>query len=411
VDNIPGAPVPVTNYFRFAHKYAYVTAQDKDNIDPKKILKPEDIVFKAGDDTAASVALRLDGIPDAIKQLALAQFEIQLANAKQQKVENETEAAKALRLQTMDYVGGKVKAILTDGEELSANIALNAGKDDISLDVSFKAKKGSPLAKDIETVGHARSMFGGLGKTGALQAAVAASLPDDLKKMLGPVIDDAIKEAVAKEKDEAKAKLAKQALEAIAPTLKAGELDAGVALTGPDRDGMYTAVGGLKVKDPKRIEDAAREAVKSMPAQDRAKVQLDAASVGSFKAHKILFDEKDEDTKKLFGTSGVYVLFTDNAVLVALGPDALKALQAATDLKPESAPLLSATASVARLASLDAKDKTAGKVAAEVWGKDPAGKDTVAATVEMGDAVRVKVTVKGKIIEFGTKAQKANESK
>jgi hypothetical protein len=304
-----------------------------------------------------------------------------------------------------------VKAILTDGEELSVNLAVSPGKDDISLDLTFKAKKGSPLAKDIETVGHAKSTFGGLGKGGALQVTVAAALPDDLKKMIGPVIDDGIKEAVAKEKDEAKAKLAKQALEAIAPTLKAGELDLGAALAGPDKDGKYTGIGGLKVKDAKKVEDAVREAVKSMPANEREKVQMDAAGVRSFKAHKILFDEKDEDAKKLFGTSGAYVVFTDDAVLVALGPDALKALEAATDLKPQSAPLLSATASVAKMAGLDTKEKNATKVAAEVWGKDPAGKDAIAATVEMGEAVRLKLTMKGKIIEFAAKTQKAGEGK
>ena len=52
---MPGLPDGVSLFFRFAHKYAYLTAQDKANIAEKKILKPEDVVFAPGVDTAAGV--------------------------------------------------------------------------------------------------------------------------------------------------------------------------------------------------------------------------------------------------------------------------------------------------------------------------------------------------------------------
>src|SRR5205823_24272 len=127
--------------------------------------------------------------------------------------------------------------------------------DDITIDASFKAKAGSQLAKDMESAGKGESLFGGLAtKDDAISGNITVTLPDEVKKALAPAIDDLIKEGLEQEKDQIKKALAKAALEKISPTLKAGEIDGGVSIRGPDKDGHYTFVGGLRVKDGKGIE-------------------------------------------------------------------------------------------------------------------------------------------------------------
>ncbi|MFL5339718.1 MAG: hypothetical protein ACJ8F7_06075 [Gemmataceae bacterium] len=408
VDKVPNAPAEVTLYFRFAHKYAYITANDKGNIAEKKIPKPEQITLAAGDDTAVALDFRLDGVPDLIKQFAQGALDTQLSSVKDQAPANESKAAKELRIKVIDTFGERLKAVLNDGEELSLKFGLNQKKDDVTIDLSFKAKKGTPLAKDIETVGKSSRLFANLGRGAALQVALGATLPEDVRKALEPLVDNAIKEELEKEKDQAKAKAQKAILEALAPTVKAGDLDLGVALTGPDADGHFTGVFGIKVKDAKTVEEAFRQVLAGVPAKDREKVQLDSTTIGDVKVHKVLFDEKDEGAKKVFGTSGVYIAFRDDALLVTLGPDALKALKGAVELKAAAGPVANVTAAVGKLAGMDTGDKNAQKAAKEIFGNAPAGSDTIALTVEMGDSAKLKLTVKGKIVELIAKSQKGD---
>src|SRR5207248_8001750 len=114
-----------------------------------------------------------------------------------------------------------------------------------------------------------------------------------------------------------------------------------------------------------------------------------------------------ENAKKLFGASGVYLMFKDDALLGAIGPDALKALKEAASLKPEAGPVLNVNVAVGRVVGLN-PDAKAQKAAKEVFGKATPGSDTVALTVEMGESVKLKLSVKGKILEFGSKTQKAD---
>ena len=67
--------------------------------------------------------------------------------------------------------------------------------------------------------------------------------------------------------------------------------------------------------------------------------------------------------------------------------------------KPSSA-LLKADVAVGRAAALNPADPKAAKVAQQAFGKDAKGSDAVTVTVEMGDAVKVSVNAKAKIVAF-----------
>jgi len=68
-------------FFRFANKCVYVTAMDRGHIDVAKLAAPEQL--PAGDaNSVVGVTLRFDRIPDDLKQMALGQIEVRLAEIK-----------------------------------------------------------------------------------------------------------------------------------------------------------------------------------------------------------------------------------------------------------------------------------------------------------------------------------------
>jgi hypothetical protein len=406
VGNIPNVPIPLTLYFRFENKYAYITANDKANIDKKKLLAPSKVL--ADDDSVVSLRASLADLPDLIKQQALLQLENGLSALKEKKDDKEPPAVTKAKTQIAEHFAGRIKMILNEGEAVTLRLAVDAKKDDIVVDLSFKAKAGTALAKDMESAAKGQSLFAGLaGKDDAISANITATLPEDIKKALGPVVDDLIKQATEQEKDEVKKALAKAGLERLAPTLKAGEIDAGVSLRGPDSGGHYTAVAGVHVKDGKGLEGFLRDMVKNMPEKDREKITLDADSAGDAKIHKLVIDNMDAEGKAIFGSPTVYLAVRDDAVFVGLGPDGLAALKTATQAKAQSAKLLNVNVSVARVAGLDKKNAGAAKVAKEVFGNNPHGSDTVNVTAEMDQALKLRVTVKGKVFAFGVKQEEA----
>src|SRR5262249_28946604 len=152
------------------------------------------------DDSLVSADIRLSAIPDQLKQMALAGLDNQLANEKEKKVEGESPAVQAFRLKIIDILAAEMKSIINDGDTVSLRVGVNPKKDDIPGDLSFTAKKGSPLDKQLSAAGKAKTLFAGLASdNAAVRFTAAAALPEELKKMLGPLVDDAISDALKKE--------------------------------------------------------------------------------------------------------------------------------------------------------------------------------------------------------------------
>src|SRR5207245_10830426 len=104
--------------------------------------------------------------------------------------------------------------------------------------------------KSVDELGRSRSLVGALVKRdAALNVLVHLALPENVRQVLGPVVDEEIRKDVEKEKDAAKRALAQQFLEAIKPSLKAGELDALFQLNGPTSDKTYDVLVGAKIKE------------------------------------------------------------------------------------------------------------------------------------------------------------------
>ena len=101
----------------------------------------------------------------------------------------------------------------------------------------------------------------------------------------------------------------------------------------------------------------------------------------------------------------------DDAVVVAVGPNAKEILKKAVSASPAPASLLKMEFSVSRLVALSkAYDAEASKRAAKkVFGDNPKTDDTFTLSVEGGDKLRVNLAVKGKVVQFFAELDKAKK--
>jgi hypothetical protein len=398
---------PVEGFLTIADGYAYVTALRKDSIASGTRLSATKLL-PADDRTLIGVTVRLDAIDDNLKQIALGQMENQMAAAKEKKSPNETPAQTKLREQLIDHFARQVKSLFTDGRAVEANVMLDRKTDDISAQLSVTAKPGSPLAKQIAGQSAKSSRFGPLDRAAA-QGALNVAVPDDLRAALTAALDDSFKQAQEHEKDLTKRAHAKKAYEAIAPTLKAGQLDLMVGLGGPNAEGKYTLFGGLKVQDAAKIERTVKELVPEIPdAKAKSAITLDAETIRGTKVHKVVPPDEDAEAKRIFGEkSPVMVAFPTDAVVVTFGADAAGVMKTLLEGSGTAGGPFKAEGSLSQLVGLEPMNgASAKKVAADVFGADPKG-DLIRVSVEGGPALRFQASMKCLVIKFGVKMDEA----
>jgi hypothetical protein len=405
--NVQQIPFPI--YFRFANSYAYLTINDSANIDPKTLPKPAD-VLGGKPEHIISVTARIDRFPDALKKMAVAYVENLLAAGKEQALPNETKAIKEFKEKAIDELVMNLKNLLDGGEEAALRLNVDPKKEEVALELELKGQKGSKLAKDIMSIRENKSAVGGALSfpDAALSINLSASLPENLKKLFPGVVDDVI-EIIKKQGNipgEIQTK-AEPLIKAVLPTVKAGELDLGLAMVGPDQSDKYTVIAGLKVVDGKKIEDAVRDIVKKeLPPEFSDLIQLNAEKLdGGATLHTVktsaFIDEKGE---KVIGKSDLHVVFKDNMILAAIGPRAKELLKKAVAGKPADVGVAQVSVSLSRIVPIlgeNAEQLAAAKKAAEkVFGKGASKADEIRFSIDGGDSLKVKLMAKGKAIAF-----------
>jgi len=395
-------PPQVQLFLKFENKYAYLTAQDKSALDTSKLLKPGDIIPE-GKGSTLSAMVDIAQIPEGLKKAFLAQLELGLAKAKDTKKPNESKEEAALRTQFMDQMGNFFASLVNDGGPVSLDVNIERKAEDLSLQISVTGKPNSNLAKAIADLAKVNSLFAGLHQANsAVSATVYSLLPESLRQTVGTNIIDKLKKDLGKEKNEQIKKHAEELLETLSPSIKAGELDTGVDLRGPTEAKLYTLVGGIKIKDGAKVEKAARTLLGDVPEDKRAAIKLDVAKVGDTAIHQIdISKEMDADARKLFGEGPIFFAVRADAVLYALGDKAQDALKEAIGLAPKSSKPLAVEVSMARLAPLIANSKANPEFVKALEGaaKDK-GDLKITATVEGGEALKVKVNVNAKAISL-----------
>lgn len=395
-DNLP---VPV--YFRFANKHAYITVQDESSIAKDKLLTPEK-VFPPGPTPVIAASVNVAAIPEDLRNLAIAEFEKNLDDAKKMREPNETDAQFKIKGLTIDVLGEQILALLKDGDNITLSFNIDRKKGDISLDLDLAGKGRSNLGTTIAGLATVKSVVAGLiSKDSTMNMVLYAAIPDAHRKTLGPIVDDLVKEALAGEQDPAQRKLAEKIFRAVEPTLKAAELDVAMDMRGPSAKNLYTVVAGAKIKDGAAIERALRDLIKELPPDQKALIRLDVDTVGAVKIHQVEAQKTfDDETRKSFGDNPVYVAVRNDAVFITAGENGLAAIKAAVVAPPRATMPLKMEISMARLArAMALQTPDAPKIAAEVFGKNPTD-DKVILSIEGGDSLRLRFGTKAQVITF-----------
>jgi hypothetical protein len=299
-------------------------------------------------------------------------------------------------------------SLIRDGGELRFSLDVDRKANELVLELSLTGQSKSALATNIASLGETPSLFGGMvGNDAPFSVLLHGSLPEALRAPLGPVIDEGFRQGLAKEQDEVKRKQAEKLLSVLAPTFKAGELDAAFAMRKATKGELYNVVAAVKLKDGAALEKAARDIIKDLPESERAKIKLDAETAGTIKIHRIEAQKDlDPETRRLFGDNPSYVAIRKDALFVALGPDGLSALKEAVALQPKAGPAVYFEMAMAPLVPTMAQYQKVGpKAVQEAFGDDK-GADRIRLTVEGGKALRARFVLKTPVIKLFRLLQK-----
>jgi len=397
-----GTPIEV--YIRFANRYAYLTALNPSAIDKDKLPDPMQVLGKEG--PMFSAALRIDQLPEAARQVASAAIEQGLQDALAKEPPNETEAQKALRVAAANEVVKTMIGIISEGAEVKLSVDLDAQKKQIAANVSLSGKPGTKLAEAIANIGQRPSQFGALrSPEAAFRGSLHLVLPEEMKKSLAKVLEEATAHGVQQIQDAKKREQAAKVLEALAPTIRAAEADGVVQLIGPDSDRKYAILAAVKVAEGKKLgmtlENLLQDALQQAPPQVKERIHLNAATVGDVKVHRFELpdDKKDiEKLRELTGDTNLHVAFASDAVFFAVGKSGLGVLKTALAAKTAGpSPLLLVEVDMARLAALAPTEELRNAAKKMFVG----GKDSmIRIAVEGGATLRLSITTPLAVVQF-----------
>ena len=389
-------------FFRFVHKYAYATIKDKATLDKTKLLTL-DKIFPADNLQTVSITFRLDQIPDAYRQALFSQIDARLLSLDEEHPAGETKVQHALRVEAAKQVGTLFAALVKEGKALDFALDMDRKTQELSVELNILARPQTPLAASLEALGRESSLFAGMLKADAAMSLVArGGLPDGLRKALGPVIDEGVQTNLTKEKHAAKREQAEKILKALAPSLKAGELDIGASLAKTSDNPNYTIVAGIKLKEGRDIDHAIRDLLKSLPEDARKAIKVESEA-GDVTIYRLDVHERlDADARRFLGDNPFYVALRSDALLVAGGAGGMQALKDALAAKASTAPPVQVNIAVASLVPLMGKKAKADPVAAarKAFGDGAKNKDRIRFSVESGNSLKIRLTASAAVLRF-----------
>lgn len=396
--HVPNIPAPV--YFRFSADYAYVTVRDAKAIAPSALVAPKGF-FTGKIDGLAVAQLHWDRLPKDVKTTAFGLLELRIADAKKFAQPGETPAQTKLREWVVDQLLAATKSVLTDGKTFGIRFAVDPKSDDLTLEATLSAASGSEMAKVIGRLSDRTGLAAGLpvGRNPLGTLAVKVGLADAATKQFAGHVDALIREAKAHATD-SQAVLLGMALDAVAPTLKAGDVDLALVVEGPDKSGHLSLVGALGLVSGAELEKLLKLIGTFAPANE-VTFTFDSEKVGSVRMHKAVVHQPK--LEEAFGTKNIWVGFADDRLLLGVEPEG-KAVRAAAKADPAPSAVLSAEVSVARVASLVEKELAPAalkELTDEVFDSTSSpGKDTMRLSLDGGDRLSLKLTMKGKAVKF-----------
>ena len=315
----------------------------------------------------------------------------------------ETKAQHELKMQGAKEFTRHFVALIKDGTDLTVRLDVNRKAKEVGAEISVSGKPGSGLEQSFKSLGGAESLFGAMVRTdSAMNFILHGALSQSLRKALGPVIDEAIRGGLDKEKNATRREHGQKLLKVLLPTLKSGEFDVAVSMRGPSESKHYTLLAGLKVKDGADLQSVMRELTRDLPPEARHVIVLDAESAGEIKIHRLdLQSAYDAEVRKAFGEHPFYVAMRSDALLVAGGENGLTAMKEALAARPSVAPPLEVDVSLVRLVPLMGKKggNDPAALAAKAFG-DGKENDKVHFSVEGGKRLTIHLKLDAAAMKF-----------
>jgi hypothetical protein len=395
---IENVPFPIL--FRFAHGYLYGMPRFTKNTRlPGKDKLPTPATVMAGGSGVLSLTANVDRIPEQVRKLAVSAAALQLGNMKEEKLPNETDAQQELRGAVLDELAAQVKSLLEEAGPINLKLDVDRKKHDLTLSLSVAGKPDTDLAKNIAALGQTKSLAASLlGKDSALGGFANVTLPPEVVKQLGPVVDEGFKKGLDRLDDDTR-ELVEPLVKAVEKTVKSGQLDLAVDFRGPRKNGRYTILACGQVKDGDRIEAALRKVVEKLAEEQRKPIKLDADRASGVNIHRVAQKKVDSVTKAMLGDGPLYFAIRKDAVVVSMGDEALAALKSALALEPKAAGTVRLEGSLSRIAKLMARHQKGAEKAAKQAFKEK-GSDRVSLFIGAGKTLEVKFTVKSSVLKF-----------
>ncbi|HEY1377361.1 MAG TPA: hypothetical protein VGF55_11235 [Gemmataceae bacterium] len=327
---------PVNGYARFANQYAYLTAHDPAVVALNRIPTPAQIA--AGDKSAAiATRIYLDRVPEQFRQAAVGgvqQFQTTVRGEQAPfRGAFGIGGAEMLVLSPMLVLYPLAEPAVRDGQELTVDVRYDRARLNLTFDLTLMPRAGSDLSRLVGAMRPATSLFPQLAAADAAgRALVRVTIPEDIRKLLLPKLEAGV--GMAPSEVPTWGPVVGKVGEKLLPTLREGEIDLAGALNGPGKDDRYRIIAGLRLKDAAAVEQALRDAVKSLPKEAQNVIKLDAATLGGAKVHQIVLPPLPEPAKSIFGESTVHIAFRPDAVLVAFGDGAPASLQVGLNARP-----------------------------------------------------------------------------
>jgi hypothetical protein len=394
--SLPQFPKPF--YFKFSDGYLHATIGAKENL--VRALPPK-AYFAAKADSLISLAVHVDRIPTDVKMVLLGQVEFQLQKEKERLKTDEPSASKRrIGGYALDATAALLKTVLDEAKTLAFAFTLDPKSDDVVTEFKVTPKTGTYLAEAIGTAGEKPSTTAGRvnGSNPMLAMNLNLALGEKWKEKLVPVVDDVLNAAEAGV-DATFAEHFKKIIGSFEPTMKSGDYDLAIAMTGPDDAGKHKLHGFLKSKKMIDLVDALQDFFKILPASI-IEGKFDSSNVNDSKIHAFSFHENPGDLERLFDSKTVYMGVKDDLLSFGFEPEA-KGLKAALAATPKAKGVLRAEVAVARFAVMTAQGEKKPKVekmVKGVFGDSTAGKDTIKLDVTAGNEVTVRLVAKGKAL-------------
>ena len=395
--NIDQSPFPL--FFRFEKGYLWGTIRDEKSIDPATLPATED--FLAASKTGAmSLTFDFSAIPDEIKKMVVGQIEVAMGQAKEKAISEKDPIKRKGQLVGAEAAGKTVVQVMNEGGELALKMDLEKASNDLVMELSFSGKPGSPLARDIATLGARKGVSGGLvGADSAYYLGMNVGLSDSFAKLITESFNQGVADALANEPDAKKKEFGLKISDAFRKLVSSGVIDYGADIRGPDANGKYNIIGAVGFPDARKLESVIRELRNEVPELAQV-IQLDVAKTEKVTIHRIAVEPLPKEISDIVGNTPILVGFSEDAVYFGLGSDGQKNIEKQAEKGKTTAPILGFDMHLAKMVNIFSKSDPKMVAAAKKAFDGKSASDLVEIKVASGEKLVVRASMKTQVIAF-----------